>query len=191
METKQCIIVDIDGTIADIGHRIHFVDGSEKKDWKKFYGAMDKDDPTNVGEFVDLVAYAFSIAPHMSCDVFLFSGRPDDYREMTEKWLQENYPSLYNDKQALLMRPSGDFRKDSIIKREMLSNIRNQGYEPLLVIADRQQVVDMWKEEGITCLQHVNYLEPEKKVTALLREDSNATINPGSKHLSRGDGSPL
>jgi predicted kinase len=159
--------VDIDGTIADIKHREHFVTG-EKKDWKKFFEFMGDDSITNVGSFIDLVLNTFGYTGVSKfTPVFLFSGRPDDYRGITEKWLENWYPSLHKFHEALLMRPSGDFRKDSIIKREMLSNIRNQGYEPLLVIDDRQQVVDMWKEEGITCLQHVNYLEPEKKVTAM------------------------
>lgn len=30
------VIVDIDGTVADLSHRIHFIEG-EKKDWDSFY----------------------------------------------------------------------------------------------------------------------------------------------------------
>lgn len=38
------VIVDIDGTVADLSHRIHFIEG-EKKDWDSFYNNVEKDKP--------------------------------------------------------------------------------------------------------------------------------------------------
>lgn len=35
------VIVDIDGTVADLSHRIHFIEG-EKKDWDSFYNNVEK-----------------------------------------------------------------------------------------------------------------------------------------------------
>ncbi len=51
------------------------------------------------------------------------------------------------------MRKGKDNRKDAIIKKEILGLLRQEGKEILFAVDDRQQVVDMWRENGITCLQ--------------------------------------
>jgi hypothetical protein len=53
----------------------------------------------------------------------------------------------------LLMRRDGDRRQDAVVKREALQDIRGRGYHPTIAIEDRDQVVKMWREEGLTCLQ--------------------------------------
>jgi hypothetical protein len=52
------------------------------------------------------------------------------------------------------MRPEGDNRKDSIVKRELFdTHVRNKFYIDF-VLDDRDQVVDMWRNDlGLTCLQ--------------------------------------
>ena len=51
------------------------------------------------------------------------------------------------------MRAAGDYRADDIVKRELLATIRADGFEPVIAIDNRQRVVDMWREEGLICLQ--------------------------------------
>ena len=51
------------------------------------------------------------------------------------------------------MRKDGDQRADHIVKREILAQIRNAGFEPVLVFDDRQSVVDMWRDQGIRVAQ--------------------------------------
>jgi hypothetical protein len=51
------------------------------------------------------------------------------------------------------MRADKDFRADHIVKEEMLSFLRSSGNEILFVVDDRQQVVDMWRRNGVICLQ--------------------------------------
>ena len=54
----------------------------------------------------------------------------------------------------LVMRKTGDYRKDSIVKREMFEEHIEGKYNVLFVLDDRNQVVDMWRKElGLTCLQ--------------------------------------
>jgi len=50
------------------------------------------------------------------------------------------------------MREEDDRRPDYIIKKEILSGLRVD-YDVILAIDDRKQVVDMFREEGVTCLQ--------------------------------------
>ena len=40
----EFVIVDIDGTVADLRHRLHFIQG-EKKDWDAFYSHAGEDSP--------------------------------------------------------------------------------------------------------------------------------------------------
>ena len=52
------------------------------------------------------------------------------------------------------MRLTGDFRKDSIVKREIYETHVQDNYFIEFVIDDRQQVVDMWRNEcKLPCLQ--------------------------------------
>ena len=51
------------------------------------------------------------------------------------------------------MRKKGDHRKDSIVKKELYEEHIKNRYEVLCVFDDRNQVVDMWREEGLLCCQ--------------------------------------
>ena len=51
------------------------------------------------------------------------------------------------------MRKTGDFRKDSIVKKELFDeNVRGK-YNIEFVLDDRNQVVEMWRSIGLVCLQ--------------------------------------
>jgi adenylate cyclase class IV len=51
------------------------------------------------------------------------------------------------------MRKTGDNRPDNIVKKEIFdSNIKNNYYIEF-VLDDRNKVVKMWRELGLTCLQ--------------------------------------
>jgi hypothetical protein len=50
------------------------------------------------------------------------------------------------------MRKDGDFRADYIVKQEILdAHIPKD--RVLFVLDDRQQVVDMWRRNGLMCFQ--------------------------------------
>ncbi len=82
--------------------------------------------------------------------IILLSGRSDAYKPQTIKWLKEN-EIIYDD---LVMRKEGDHRKDSIVKSEFYyGNIDGQ-YNVELVLDDRDQVVELWRETlGLPCFQ--------------------------------------
>ena len=147
----DAIIVDLDGTIADHSHRLHHI-RKTPRDYDSFFAAMSEDKPIqDTLWLIDLL-----ITAHYEQGDFVFficTGRPEDYRKQTEDWLWEHAMRLSNVKHEMLMRPSKDFRKDSIIKDEMRQIIEGWGFNIRFVLEDRQQVVDMWREKGITCLQ--------------------------------------
>lgn len=128
---RTAIICDIDGTIA------HMTDRSPY-DWSRVY--QDEVDPI-IRKLLDTIKYKYFI--------ILTSGRDEICREETNKWLREN-DVPYG---MLLMRPEGDIRKDSIVKRELFEKYIRPYYNIEFVLDDRNQVVDMWRSLGLKCLQ--------------------------------------
>lgn len=168
------IIVDIDGTLADCTHRLHLIRPSRtaappghpheernrnfKPDWPAFFDACHGDTP-----IWPVIAMVQSLrtgtaSPQMDNRLVFCSGRPERTRVATTKWLLENnllvkMPGDAGHGWPLYMRADGDFREDSIIKRELLAKIREDGFNPVLAIDDRKRVVDMWRAEGLVCAQ--------------------------------------
>lgn len=139
----KCIIFDIDGTVASCEHRRHFVAG-KVKNWKEFNARMGDDTPINQTIWLNDV-----ISDMWPLPIFITTGRSEDERKVTETWLKNNKVH-YN---RMFMRPSGDYRQDAIVKREMLDQIRALGFEPWIIFDDRPCVVDMWRKEGLFVLQ--------------------------------------
>ena len=75
-------------------------------------------------------------------------GRDLEVRAITEDWLIR-FGVPYHE---LHMRPYNDHSDDTILKADMLDKL---GYEDrvLFVLDDRQKVVDMWRDRGLTCFQ--------------------------------------
>ena len=81
--------------------------------------------------------------------VLLVSGREDKYREQTINFLDKHQINY----EKLIMRETGDFRKDSIIKKEIFDTQIRGFYNIDFVLDDRNQVVEMWRQLGLICLQ--------------------------------------
>lgn len=138
---KKAIIVDLDGTLCNIDHRLHHFT-AKKKNWKAFFEGIPND---TINPWCRTLIYAMDKV----VEIIFVSGRPDEYRGPTKNWLAEygfgDYP--------LFMRPSGDFRRDSEIKEEIYRKHIEPNYDVSFVVDDRQHVVDKWREMGLTCLQ--------------------------------------
>lgn len=138
----NCYIFDIDGTLANCSHRLHHIQ-KQPKDWTSFFAACGDDAP--IAHIIEL-AQTLRLASAKSL-VFV-SGRSDECRPATEMWLREHGLSG-----ALYMRKAGDHRDDDIIKVEILSQVRADGYEPIMAFDDRDRVVAAWRAAGIPCAQ--------------------------------------
>lgn len=139
---QSAVIFDIDGTLSDATHRHHHLK-TTPKNWEAFNKAMHLDTPHK-----DVVALAQALH-HAGHRVLLVTGRDEEFRMVTETWLNAHgviYDELY-------MRPRGDRREDTTTKAEALRWLRAAGYAPWLVVEDRNRLVKMWREQGLTCLQ--------------------------------------
>lgn len=136
---KGYVLCDIDGTIADTTHRLHYLEG-EKRDWKGFFSMM-KWDPLRVQTYRIL-----NDLHDKGYKIIFVSARPEDYREVTEWWLKNQVPLPY---MTLIMRKSGDKRDDDVIKAEILQTYFPDKSVIHCVIDDRPRVIRMWKSHGL------------------------------------------
>jgi phosphoglycolate phosphatase-like HAD superfamily hydrolase len=142
----DCIIFDIDGTVANLTHRLHFIT-QKPKNWPRFKANIVFDTP--IGPIVH-VCQALNYCGGMSGpDIIFCSGRSYDQFDVTCDWIEQH---IGIKKPILFMRAERDYRDDVIVKRELLTQIRKT-YNPILVFDDRQRVVDMWRSEGLICCQ--------------------------------------
>jgi hypothetical protein len=128
---EKAIMCDIDGTLA------HMVD---RKPFEWHRVGQDRVD-TIIAKILDEFSDRYRIV--------LMSGRDAVCREETEYWLKIN--NIYYDE--LIMRPENDNRKDSVVKRELYEAHVEPRFSVLFVLDDRDQVVKMWREIGLKCLQ--------------------------------------
>jgi predicted kinase len=133
---SPAIICDLDGTLAIMNGR------------NPFNATTCEDDLLNKP-----IAEIIKTYHNKGTSIILLSGRTDNYKEQTERWLAK-YDIPYH---QLLMRRKGDSRKDSVVKKEIVQSEIQDKYFIRFVLDDRNQVVDMWRKElGFACLQ-VNY----------------------------------
>lgn len=142
---KDIILVDLDGTIALIEHRLHHVrkkTQDEHVDWDAFFAAC-KDDSPNLP--------IIKIVRRLSDDmrIHIVSGRSDAVRAETIQWLKKNNVPFDN----LIMRKAGDYTADDVLKERWLNDATIDADRVLCVFDDCQRVVDMWRRHGLTCLQ--------------------------------------
>ena len=143
-------ICDIDGTIANLDHRLPLIQG-EHKDWDKFHRLCDKDTP--IEPVVNLVKHLIATGWY---PIFI-TGRPSSSFVSfvrTLCWLEENLNFSFANAGLLHMRADGDFRHDYIVKEEIYQReVVSRDIEIEFVLEDRASVVKMWRSLGLKVLQ--------------------------------------
>ena len=134
------VIFDVDGTLADASARQHHLK-KKPKDWESFFQGIADDKA--IAPMIKLC----NILYQSGVTIILCTGRREQDRNTTEAWLQQQGVQYHE----LRLRRDGDRRHDTIVKREMLSGLDHNRI--LFVVEDRRSVVDMWRAEGLTCLQ--------------------------------------
>jgi phosphoglycolate phosphatase-like HAD superfamily hydrolase len=137
---NSVIVFDLDGTIANLDHRLHHV-RSDKPNWNEFYRQADND--SSHGWAVELMRSLSELYT-----VIIVSARPETYRRETEEWLKKHgveYSRMF------MVRSDRNYSGDAELKRNWLKRFGKE--KILFVVDDRQRVVDMWRSEGLVCLQ--------------------------------------
>lgn len=148
MSKKKTIIFDLDGTLALIDKRRELAMKSGKMDWDVFFN------PANIhlDEPNKPVIELYNACAMQGHPTMIFSGRSDRMRMATLKWLAKELPTPSKDKVAMRMRREGDYTPDDELKRKWFDFYFKKD-EVLFVVDDRDKVVKMWRDMGLTCLQ--------------------------------------
>jgi phosphoglycolate phosphatase-like HAD superfamily hydrolase len=136
----EIVIFDIDGTLADISARVHHV-RKTPKDWDAFFRGMSRD------KAVHSMVRLCNLLHAAGLRLVLCSGRNESHRAQTVEWLARQGVPYHE----LRLRRDGDFHRDAVAEREMLRGIDKR--RVLFVVEDRSRVVEMWRAEGLVCLQ--------------------------------------
>ena len=126
---------DLDGTLAETGHRQHFLE-RQPRDWSGFFAASGQDLPLDEG-----VRLALEAA--VTCEVVYLTGRPERCRRDTLKWLvRHGLPAG-----RLLMRGNDDRRPARTTKLEALRGL-GRSREVHMLVDDDELVCDAAERAG-------------------------------------------
>lgn len=135
----QCIICDLDGTLAEIGDRNPYDASTCEQD--------------GVNPVVDDILYYAGVS------VFYFSGRSNKYREQTIAFLNKTKDNsrrgpwyMYLNDQLIMRSECDPQTSDWIIKKQMYDDHIAGKYNVFFAIDDRPQVIRLWKSLGIRVL---------------------------------------
>jgi HAD superfamily, subfamily IIIB (Acid phosphatase) len=135
----DCAIFDIDGTLADLAHRLPMLD-VKPVDWDAFFLACGED------RVIQHACDFCAALRNRGLLIVLSTSRPERVREITNTWFANNTQIIF---EKMYMRNDGDYRPDYIVKRENLTQIREDGYNPLMVFDDRREVIEMFTLAGV------------------------------------------
>ena len=145
---KRIVIFDLDGTLAVIDKRRELsTKPNGKIDFDKLhYPSLIIHDKSNM----PVVKMAQLFAKD-GFNIVIFSGRSDKTIFTTRSWLSNNRIPFH----SLVMRPhkTMNFIPDEVLKKQMLDDAPFYKDEVLMVVDDRQKVVDMWRDIGLNCFQ--------------------------------------
>jgi predicted kinase len=132
-QLPKALICDLDGTLALMNGRNPFDAANCDKDLLN-----------------EPVANVLRNYKDLGFSIILLSGREEKHREPTLRFLEQHKIGY----DQLLMRETGDSRKDSIIKREIFDAEIGGKYQIEFILDDRNQVVDMWRNDlKLPCFQ--------------------------------------
>ena len=104
-------VLDIDGVVADVRHRLHHIESRPKR-WDRFFSAAVDDAPLQEG-----VRLAADLAWHH--EIVWLTGRPSWLRTVTRQWLERHELPGHE----LHMRGSSDYRPAPVFKLGVLEKL--------------------------------------------------------------------
>lgn len=153
--SKPIVVCDLDGTLSDGSHRLHLLPTENlhlTESWSEFNRAAAGDSPikSTIAVINGLWVSGFAVV--------ILTGRSDEVRYETCKWLNENGVKF----DEIIMRRQEDNRKDTVIKEEALRAI---GLDNIVcAFDDSPNVVKHFRSLGITTYQVTEYDKPHAHI---------------------------
>ena len=145
-------VFDLDGTLADCKHRLHYIK-NRPKNFPAFYAGIPHDTPIHAN-----IRLLQNLWKNYNTIIFC-TGRPETERESTTIWIKKHIPYLYNvnnplvENGLLYMRPDKDYRPDFVVKAELAKIILDNHGEIDIWFDDRTGVVKELRKMGINVFQ--------------------------------------
>jgi hypothetical protein len=150
-------VLDIDGVLADVRHRLHHLE-QHPKEWPAFFAGAPQDPVLDEG-----VRLARELAE--DSEIIYLTGRPERYRGPTADWLQRNELPAGQ----LLMRGDDDFRPGRVTKTEFLIELSTA--RPVrLLIDDDPTVIAAASKAGFSVL-HADWMGQAPKLIEAQERD--------------------
>ncbi|WHT21891.1 hypothetical protein N8J89_12760 [Crossiella sp. CA-258035] len=135
--TRRLAVLDIDGTVADVQHRLPLLNSDSPTRWADFFDAA-ADDPL----LPDGAALARQLANEH--EIVWLTGRPERLRGVTESWLDRHgLPSG-----RLAMQEADDKRPARLVKLERIRQLAAD-HEIAVVVDDDPRVVEHLRRAGL------------------------------------------
>lgn len=136
---EECLIVDIDGTLA------HIADGRSPYDASRAMNdALDEN-----------VALHVAMMYNHGYKIIIVSGRHEEHREVTEEWLKLHnvqYDELYT-RLETDVDEKGNRLDDTLVKERIYNTHIKGRFNVKYALDDRNRVVNKWRSLGIVCWQ--------------------------------------
>lgn len=164
-EELPLAIVDIDGVVADVRHRLRFVE-RQPKDWRRFFAAAEHDACHDEG---------VAVVERLRADheVVYLTGRPQSEEGRTRAWLDRHGLGGHR----LVMRPPDDRRPAARVKVDLLRRLA-AGRTVAVVVDDDTKVLAAVAEAGFPTF-HADW---ERR---LLDEDQDAALRSAQEDEGR------
>jgi hypothetical protein len=134
--SRPIAVIDLDGVLADVRHRLSHVDKAPK-DWDGFFAGIPADEVLPEGR-----AVAERLAGDH--DIVYLTGRPERTRPQTEEWLARHRLP----RGELIMRRDGDRRPARQAKPALLRRYADAGRRVAVVVDDDPAVCDTLERQG-------------------------------------------
>ena len=160
MSKELFIVADLDGTLRNLNHRLHYVENG-RRDWSLFFDACDLDEP--VWDVINVCAAHINSGARFE----IWSGACETSFKKTSDWLNKHMKDLINwdnlnysddDMGQFLthMRPEGNKTKDFLLKESWLHACDER---PDMFYDDRFSVICRYRDNGMTVAQVAPYFD--------------------------------
>lgn len=147
MNKPHIIVVDLDGTLCNSGHREHLARADQ---WDEFHALLGDDEPwPDVAQLVDRPFHG----DFVNFKFVALTARNERYRNATLKWLEKH--DLQFDE--LLMRPDDNYESTVDVKPMLLNRWLDEERlthaDVWFILEDRDKMVEAWRNLGHNCWQ--------------------------------------
>lgn len=155
--TRPYAVVDLDGVVADVRHRLHHIERRGSANWDAFFAAAGADPPLPEG---------FAVAQRLAAghELVYLSGRPERCRDLTREWLDQHGAPPGQ----LLLRGDRDRRPARVMKLEQLRRLQLE--RPVSVLVDDDpRVCAAARAAGFSVLE-ATWADPDPQGTTTLQQ---------------------